>query len=155
MRTFQRTTTVGGFVDDSAEARFRTAYAEAMARLPEPTTTETIATRFGRVHVYRFGKYAGVPLVLLPGRNGCTSMWEPNLPTWAAHRTVYAVEVLGEAGLSVQEQPIRDTDDQAAWLGETLGDSVSARRIWSGCRSAAGSLPTWRCTTRGRWRRSA
>jgi pimeloyl-ACP methyl ester carboxylesterase len=30
------------------------------------------------------------------------------------------VEILGEAGLSVQERPIRSADDQAAWLATTL-----------------------------------
>ncbi len=111
---------MGRFTSAVAEARFRSVYTEVMARLPPPAGTEVIATEFGRVHVYRFGTDDGVPLVLLPGRAGSTTMWEPNIPVWAAERRVYAVEVLGEAGLSVQERPIRDADDQAAWLGATL-----------------------------------
>lgn len=47
-------------------------------------------------------------------------MWAPNLPAWIAERTVYAVEILGEAGLSVQERPIRNPEDQASWLAATL-----------------------------------
>jgi pimeloyl-ACP methyl ester carboxylesterase len=111
---------IGRFTSPAAEARFRAAHAEVMARLPAPTGAEVVPTGFGRVYVYRFGEAAGVPLVLLPGRGGSTTMWEPQLPAWSAQRTVYAVEILGEAGLSVQQRPIRDADDQAAWLATTL-----------------------------------
>ena len=111
---------IGRFTSPAAEARFRAAHAAVMARLPAPTGTEVVRTDFGRVYVYRFGEAAGVPLVLLPGRAGSTTMWEPQLPAWSAQRTVYAVEILGEAGLSVQQRPIRDADDQDAWLAATL-----------------------------------
>jgi pimeloyl-ACP methyl ester carboxylesterase len=53
-------------------------------------------------------------------RPGSTTMWESNIAAWTAQRTVHAVEILGEAGLSVQGRPIRDADDQAAWLAATL-----------------------------------
>ena len=110
----------GRFTSPAAEARFRAAHAAVMARLPAPTGTELVPTDFGRVYVYRFGEAAGVPLLLLPGRAGSTTMWEPQLPAWSTQRTVYAVEILGEAGLSVQQRPIRDANDQAAWLATTL-----------------------------------
>ena len=51
-----------------------------MARLPAPTGTKVVPTDFGRVYVYRCGEAAGVPLLLLPGRAGSTTMWEPQLP---------------------------------------------------------------------------
>jgi pimeloyl-ACP methyl ester carboxylesterase len=111
---------IGRFTSPAAEARFRAAHAAVMARLPAPTGTKVVPTDFGRVYVYRFGEAVGGPLVLLPGRAGSTTMWEPQLPAWSAQRSVYAVEILGEAGLSVQQRPIRDADDQAAWLAATL-----------------------------------
>lgn len=111
---------VGRFVDAAAEARFRAVYATALAELPEPAGSTQVATDFGRVHTYRFGTGAGVPLVLLPGRAGSTTMWGANLPAWAAERTVHAIEVLGEPGLSVQERPIRSAADQSRWLGQAL-----------------------------------
>jgi pimeloyl-ACP methyl ester carboxylesterase len=111
---------IGHFADAAAEARFHAAYAEGMAQLPELTGHTIVPTAFGRVYVHRFGRGTGIPLVLLPGRSGSTAMWAPNLPDWAARRPVLAVEVLGEAGLSVQECEIRDAGDQAAWLAETL-----------------------------------
>jgi pimeloyl-ACP methyl ester carboxylesterase len=47
-------------------------------------------------------------------------MWRPNLPALLQRRTVYCVDLLGEAGLSVQTRPIAGPDDQAQWLDETL-----------------------------------
>lgn len=111
---------IGHFGDAAAEARFRDAYAVALARLPEPVVVHEVQTGFGRVYVRRFGHDERTPMVLLPGRSGSTAMWEPNLPAWAAERRVHAVDVLGDAGSSVQEQPIRDARDQAAWLAATL-----------------------------------
>ena len=35
-------------------------------------------------------------------------------------RTVYSIDLLGEAGLSVQHKPIAGPDDDARWLDETL-----------------------------------
>jgi hypothetical protein len=138
----------GRFSSAEAEERFRAAYAEAMADLPDPAAIHDVVTDFGRVHVYRFGHQDGVPLVLLPGRSGSTTMWAPNLPAWIAERTVYAVEILGEAGLSVQDirsatQRNRPPGSQRRlptlhWTGPT----------WSACRSVAGRLSTWRCTVR-------
>ncbi|TQM09626.1 alpha/beta fold hydrolase [Pseudonocardia kunmingensis] len=111
---------IGHFADAAAQARFDDAYARALARLPEPAAVHDVPTAFGRVRVRRFGTDGRVPLLLLPGRSGSTAMWEPNLAAWAAERSVHAVDVLGEAGSSVQERPIRDADDQAAWLAATL-----------------------------------
>jgi pimeloyl-ACP methyl ester carboxylesterase len=111
---------IGHFADAGAEARFRAAYADALARLPAPAAVHEVPTEFGRVHVSRFGHDERTPMVLLPGRSGSTAMWEPNLATWAGERSVYAVDVLGEAGSSVQDRPIRDADDQASWLAANL-----------------------------------
>lgn len=111
---------IGRFVSVQGEERFKSAYREMMATLPSPVGEADIDTDFGRVHVIQFGNHPGRPLVLLPGRSGSTTMWEPNLHAWMERRTVYAIEVLGEAGMSVQKKPIKDSADQAAWLGTTI-----------------------------------
>ena len=65
-----------------------------------------IFTLFGRMHVYLFGA-APVPLLMqLPRRSGDPTMWAANMPTTAADHAVHAVEVVGEAGLSVRERSI-------------------------------------------------
>ena len=79
-------------------------------------------------------------------------MWASNLPGLAAARITYALDALGDAGLSVQIQPIHDATDQADWLDQVLrqiyprvsGESIArswqrpasqaARVSWMSCR---------------------
>ncbi|GAA4936069.1 pimeloyl-ACP methyl ester carboxylesterase [Actinomycetospora succinea] len=117
------TATVGSFVDERARARYATALSTAMAALP-PHVSHTVDTAFGTVRVHRFGSGGGTPLLLVPGRVGTTAMWAPNLPALAARRTVWALDLLGEPGASVQTAPITGDADQGDWLAEvaaTLG----------------------------------
>lgn len=115
---------IGAFRDAEAFERFAAVYREAMDTLPEPAEQRTVDTAFGTVRVYRFGTGtgAGVPLVLMPGRQSCTPLWRTNLPAlMQTGRPVYAVDGLGEPGCSVQSAPMTSGADQAAWIDETLG----------------------------------
>ena len=58
--------------------------------------------------------------LLPPGRNASTPMYRTNLPALLQRRTVYSIDLLGEAGMSVQDKPIRDADDQTHWLDDAL-----------------------------------
>jgi len=114
---------VGHFRGAAAFAHFLATYRTGMAGLPPFSALFDVPTSFGTVRAYRFDGPAddsGPPVVLLPGRNASTPMWRANLPGVLEHRTAYCVDLLGEAGLSVQEQPITGPDDQAQWLDETL-----------------------------------
>jgi pimeloyl-ACP methyl ester carboxylesterase len=92
-----------------------------MATLPPVSESFDVPTSFGTVRAYRFdGPSGGTPVLLLPGRNASTPMYAVNLPPLLERRTVYSVDLLGEAGLSVQDQPITGPDDQAQWLDEML-----------------------------------
>ncbi|MGW2218726.1 alpha/beta fold hydrolase [Nonomuraea sp. NPDC001684] len=119
---------LGHFRDAPAFARYRGAYDDAMARLPEPGQTHDVVTGFGTVRVYRFGGGDGVPLLLLPGRTSATPMWEANLAGLVARRPVYAVDLLGEPGLSVQTRAFTSAEDQATWLAELL-DRLGLARV--------------------------
>lgn len=111
---------LGAFVSDSAFAHFLRTYAAGMAALPDFELFD-VPTAFGTVRAYRFaGPGEGTPAVLLPGRNASTPMYATNLGPLLRHRTVYGIDLLGEAGLSVQHNRIRDARDQARWLDETL-----------------------------------
>lgn len=110
---------VGHFRSEAAFAAFLEAYRAGMAELP-PCTLRDVPTDFGTVRAYRFDGPDGPPVVLLPGRNASTPMYGTNLPALLRRRTVYSVDLLGEAGLSVQHKPIRSADDIAHWLDDTL-----------------------------------
>jgi len=111
---------IGRFRSDAARAHFLAVYQYCLADLPPYDQTFDIPTSFGTVRVYRFPGPDGRPVVLLPGRNASTPMWADNLPGLLAHRTVFAVDLLGEPGLSVQEHELGSAEDQAQWFDEML-----------------------------------
>ncbi len=112
---------VGHFKSERARAHFLSAYQSAMAQLPPVSESTDVPTSFGTVRAYRFeGRSAGPPVVLLPGRNASTPMWRVNIPALLEHRTVIGIDLLGEAGMSVQDKPITGPDDEAQWLDDTL-----------------------------------
>ncbi|MGI5160393.1 alpha/beta fold hydrolase [Microbispora sp. CA-102843] len=115
---------LGHFRDAPAYARYRRIYDGAMADLPAPDGFQDVPTGFGTVRVYRFGADgadAGTPLLLLPGRTASTPMWAPNLAGLSAsRRAVYAIDLLGEPGLSVQSRPFASAADHGVWLAELL-----------------------------------
>ena len=47
-------------------------------------------------------------------------MWSENLPEMLKQRTVYALDAIGDAGMSSQTVPITDTTDQAEWINDAL-----------------------------------
>jgi pimeloyl-ACP methyl ester carboxylesterase len=111
---------VGHFVSKRACEHFMAVYHAGMSELPRFAAHFDVPTSFGSVRAYRFDGPQGTPVVLLPGRNASTPMWRANLPSLLQRRTIYSVDLLGEAGLSVQTTPITGPDDQARWLDEAL-----------------------------------
>ncbi|HET6733538.1 alpha/beta fold hydrolase [Mycobacterium sp.] len=111
---------VGHFKGERARAHYLSVYQGAMAELP-PSESTDVPTSFGTVRAYRFdGPSDGPPVVLLPGRNASTPMWRVNIPALLEHRTAIGVDLLGEAGMSVQDKPITGPDDEAQWLDDAL-----------------------------------
>ena len=114
---------VGHFRSEEGRNEYAASYAAAMGQLPEPTRTMDLDTDFGTVRGYEFSSArtrGSTPIVLLPGRTSGVPMWEANLPDFAEERTVYALDALGDAGMSVQTRRIGDAADQAAWLDQAL-----------------------------------
>lgn len=113
---------VGHFTSAAGQDRFRAAYGAAMAELPDPNAVLDLRTGFGVVRLYRFdGAHPDrTPLVLLPGRSSGVPVWADNLASLLEIAPVYALDLLGEPGYSVQDRPITSDDDQAVWLAEVL-----------------------------------
>lgn len=113
----------GHWRTDAGQLAFAASYAAAMRLLPEPTRTLNLRTDYGTVRVYEFvtpATRARTPVVLLPGRTASAPMWLENLPDLVAGRPVYALDTLGDAGMSVQTRALVDGADQAAWLDQVL-----------------------------------
>lgn len=113
---------VGHWRSAEGHDAFMRAYETAMADLPRPDAEIDVRTDYGVVRMYRFEGTGDRerPLVLLPGRAAPSPVWADNLPSLLEVGDVYTVDLLGEPGMSVQERPIEDDADQAAWLHQAL-----------------------------------
>ena len=112
---------VGYWRSEAARATYLTEYDRAFREMPMPSETRDVRTRFGVVRAYRFGvpRPGTAPVVLVPGRSSGVPMWAETLSR-LGDREVYAIDTLGDAGMSVQDRPLSSAKDQAAWLDETL-----------------------------------
>ncbi|WP_139417939.1 alpha/beta fold hydrolase [Agromyces laixinhei] len=104
---------------------YRGAYDEVMATIPDPSGTRDVATEFGTVRVYEWaaadaGRGAATPVVLLPGIRSGAPMWGENLTQWIGRRTVYAMDAIGDSGMSTHAVPFTSFEDQAAWVEQAL-----------------------------------
>ena len=94
-----------------------------MNMLPQPNRRLDIETDYGVVRVYEFisvNNKSKTPIVLLPGRTSGSPMWAENLEGLLNERTVYTIDILGDAGMSVQKKPIENAYDQALWLEQVF-----------------------------------
>ena len=112
---------VGYWRSTDARALYLERYDRALRDLPAPSETRDVRTGYGVVRAYRFGapRSGEAPILLVPGRSSGVPMWADVLAR-LRDREVYAVDALGDAGMSVQDRPLTGADDQAAWLAETM-----------------------------------
>ncbi|RRO19903.1 alpha/beta hydrolase [Saccharopolyspora rhizosphaerae] len=115
---------VGHWNSKAGHDAFLADYRTAWEAMPPPTETLDVRTGFGVVRVYRYegaeNSRAQHPLVLLPGRESPSPIWADNMPSLLRLGDLYVVDLLGEPDMSVQEAPIEDFEDNAAWLDQTL-----------------------------------
>ncbi|NLH71187.1 MAG: alpha/beta fold hydrolase [Brooklawnia sp.] len=119
---FTATPKVGHFRSAADRAAYADAYQRALALMPVPTRTLDLQTTFGSVRAYQWENpdATGAPVVLLPGRGSGVPMWSENLPSLLTHRTIYALDAIGDAGMSSQSVPVTGASDQAVWIDEAL-----------------------------------
>ncbi|HVT40060.1 MAG TPA: alpha/beta hydrolase [Gemmatimonadaceae bacterium] len=86
-----------------------------------------VSTREGQTFVVACGSEAAPPLLLLHGSAGNAAMWMGDVAAWAAHFRVYAVDMIGEPGLSTPSRPPLNTDAHALWLDDVM-QALSLRR---------------------------
>ncbi|HMN85713.1 MAG TPA: alpha/beta hydrolase, partial [Bauldia sp.] len=85
------------------------------------------------------GPSAAPPLVLLPAVSVGSVAWFANVAALAARHRVYAVDTIGDLGLSTLAAPVRRPADYAAWLA-ALFDGLGLDRPAVGGHSYGGWL---------------
>lgn len=96
----------GGFRSADARRHYLATYDAVRALSPRPDVVHDVPTEFGAVRVYQHGPDRGVPVVLIHGFFLTSSMWWQQINGLTGNFTVYAVDMLGQPGASMQSKPM-------------------------------------------------
>jgi pimeloyl-ACP methyl ester carboxylesterase len=99
-------------------------YRKFLDRWPIPNQQFHVPTREGETFVVSCGNACGdeaaPPLLLLHGAVANAVTWMRDAPAWAAHFRVYAVDLIGEPGLSAPSRPPLGSEAHALWLDDVM-----------------------------------
>ncbi|PDP89692.1 alpha/beta hydrolase [Glycomyces fuscus] len=95
-------------------------YRRALESWPVPADHLRVPTGQGETFVLACGPGDAPPVLLLHGSGANTSAWSADITELARRARVYAVDVIGEPGLSAPSRPPLDSDAHARWLEEVL-----------------------------------
>ncbi|WP_169987522.1 alpha/beta fold hydrolase [Microbispora sp. H10836] len=113
-------TATGIYVTSEGERELRERHQELLTRWPVPSERLRIPTREGETFVIASGPPQAPPLLLLHGSSTTCVMWLGDVATWAPHFRVYAVDLIGEPGLSAPSRPPLGSEAYALWLDDVL-----------------------------------
>jgi pimeloyl-ACP methyl ester carboxylesterase len=123
-------------IDQTAPSVYKSAQAakevrdryRAVLRLwPVANEQLTLPTRQGETFVVASGPTGAPPVVLLHGTMSNAASWMREVGTLATEFRVYAIDIIGDAGLSAPSRPSFAGDAHALWLGDVL-DGLAVRR---------------------------
>jgi pimeloyl-ACP methyl ester carboxylesterase len=95
-------------------------YREFLTHWPQPNRQIHVPTRFGDTFVVSSGAEEAPPLLLLHGAGSNAAMWIGDAAALSAKFKVYAIDVIGEPGLSAEARPPLNSDAYALWLDDVL-----------------------------------
>jgi len=110
----------GGFKNADARLRYLTVYDELRTLSPRPDVVHDVPTEFGTVRVYQHGPDRGVPVVLIHGFFLTSAMWWGQVAGLTGDFTVYALDMLGQPGASVQSKSMFSPAHSARCIDEVL-----------------------------------
>lgn len=102
------------------EQAVRERYLRFLKHWPVPDQQLRVPTREGETFVVASGPECAPPLLLLHGGAANSAMWMGDIAAWAAHFRVYAVDLIGEPGLSAPSRPPLASEAHALWLDDVM-----------------------------------
>jgi pimeloyl-ACP methyl ester carboxylesterase len=97
-------------------------YRRVLERWPVACEQRIVSTRQGDTFVIVSGDPSSLPVVLFHGSGTNAASWMRDVASWAQHHRVYAVDLIGEPGLSAPSRPPLASSAYAEWLDD----------VWSG-----------------------
>lgn len=108
------------FRSAEAKAEYHALYAERAKAWPVESETKFIETPSGVTLVRISGDLANPPVVLLPGSQGTSITWVPNIAALSEHYRTYALDSIYDFGLSIRRRNLVKPEDLVTWLDEVL-----------------------------------
>jgi pimeloyl-ACP methyl ester carboxylesterase len=109
------------------ELLVRERYLECLKHWPVANQQIRVPTREGETFVVACGEESAPPLLLFHGSAGNAAMWMGDVAAWAADFRVYAVDMIGEPGLSAPSRPPLASEAHALWLDDVMRGLSLAR----------------------------
>lgn len=108
------------FRSAKGEAEYMAAYEASMRLWPAPYETMDIPSRFGRTHLVVNGPNDAPPLVLFHCFFTSLTVWAYNIADLSREYRVYALDMMGQPGKSIPDQPISNRHEMAEWVTALL-----------------------------------
>lgn len=102
-------------------------YRELLRLWPAPSEHRTVATSLGETFVIASGPADGPAVLLLHGSAANSASWIGDVAHLATGFRVFAVDMVGEPGLSAESRPPLASGVYADWLGEVMSGLGLAR----------------------------
>ena len=108
-------------------------YNSVIKNWPIPYETLNIKTRHGDTFIIACGEKSALPMILLHGSSTNSAMWASDIIEYSRHFRVYAIDLPGEPGKSVQTRLKLKSNEHVEWLEDILNALKIAKVILIGC----------------------
>ncbi|MFE1772708.1 alpha/beta fold hydrolase [Streptomyces sp. NPDC059008] len=108
------------YKSEAGEREIQRHYQEGLGTWPVPAEQVRVPTREGETFVVVSGPEDAPPVLLLHGSGANAMMWRDDIASWARHFRTYAIDLIGEPGLSAPSRPPLASEACALWLDDVL-----------------------------------
>ena len=106
--------------DAGARAAYERAYAASLELWPIPFESRFVRTPFGDTHVIVAGEPDGEPVVMLHAASLSAVQWYLQAEVLGRTHRLFAVDLMGDIGLSRQRAEVHTRAQAAEWLAGVL-----------------------------------
>lgn len=108
------------FKNEKNQKDYYRAYEKSLQLFQIPVTETYIKTFFGETHVLCYGDKSKPSLLLLHAASCGSTIWYPNFEDLGNDFQIYAIDLITESSKSILKRKIKNNQEIAAWLDETV-----------------------------------